>query len=333
MAHKMNTETYHVALSYASEQKEYVDKVAEVLQSLNVRYFYDKNEEVPLWGKNLPEVFQNVFEGGQSHFVVVFVSEEYIEKFFPKIELGFSISRQIQEKKEYILPVRFDDSKIPGLPGTLKYIDLQGVTPKNLANKIVEKLQQAGVYLGSNTSAQTNVVKTTKNGGADNVIFEIVDENGKPVKNADIFLVHQNGTYRSTKSDNEGKAFIANADRNVIYTIFVAHPEFPACIVDNYNWGKSIEITLKRKSGVCSQIFPNGTGYIPNINGRLNPILDASSRTYLYADNISINNNPLRPTHFKFGENISLVDNVGSTADIIIHRIIQQCIILDYKVH
>ena len=92
MVHKMNAGIYHVALSYAAEQREYVGEVAEVLQSLNVRCFYDKNEEVPLWGKNLPEVFQNVFEGGQSHFVVMFISKAYAEKVFPKIESRFSIS-------------------------------------------------------------------------------------------------------------------------------------------------------------------------------------------------------------------------------------------------
>ena len=44
---------YDVALSFAGEDREYVDAVASHLQEAGVRVFYDRFEETKLWGKNL----------------------------------------------------------------------------------------------------------------------------------------------------------------------------------------------------------------------------------------------------------------------------------------
>ena len=127
--------------------------------------------------------------------------------------------------------------------------------------------------------------------------------------------------------------FPVNKNNNALYTIFIAHKEFPAGVINDFTCKTNIEIILKKKIGINSTIFDNGTGYIPGIEGRLNPILDSIKRTYLYADNISINDDTPQPAYFKFGENISIVDSLGKASDIRINRIIQQCAILDYIVH
>lgn len=44
---------YDVALSFADEDRPYVDRVAAYLRAHNVKLFYDRYEEVALWGKNL----------------------------------------------------------------------------------------------------------------------------------------------------------------------------------------------------------------------------------------------------------------------------------------
>jgi hypothetical protein len=44
---------YHVALSFAGEDREYVDQVAGHLRRLGVNVFYDKYEQVDLWSKDL----------------------------------------------------------------------------------------------------------------------------------------------------------------------------------------------------------------------------------------------------------------------------------------
>ena len=44
---------YDVALSFAGEDRFYVDQVATILKEQGVSVFYDEFEEVDLWGKDL----------------------------------------------------------------------------------------------------------------------------------------------------------------------------------------------------------------------------------------------------------------------------------------
>lgn len=48
----MKRETkFDIALSFAGEDREYVDQVATILHSKGISVFYDLFEEVNLWGK------------------------------------------------------------------------------------------------------------------------------------------------------------------------------------------------------------------------------------------------------------------------------------------
>ncbi len=130
---------YEVALSFAGEQREYVEEVARVLQNRGVSVFYDGFATVQLWGKNLAEEFQDVFEN-RADYVVMFISEAYVERVWPRYERQSSLSRAVQNKGEYILPVRFDDTLVPGLPTAIKYEQACDHTPAELAAMIAEKL-------------------------------------------------------------------------------------------------------------------------------------------------------------------------------------------------
>lgn len=43
---------YDIALSFAGEDREYVEKVATLLKENGIKVFYDKFEQVDLWGKD-----------------------------------------------------------------------------------------------------------------------------------------------------------------------------------------------------------------------------------------------------------------------------------------
>jgi hypothetical protein len=132
---------YDVALSYAGEDRAYVEKVAGILKSKRVRVFYDKYEQVTLWGKDNYDHLADVFEN-RAHFVVMFISKHYAEKVWPNHERKAAQARAVRERREYILPVRFDDTKLPGLSGNVGYIDLRTMTPEQLADLTLEKLVQ-----------------------------------------------------------------------------------------------------------------------------------------------------------------------------------------------
>ena len=130
---------YQVALSFAGEQRPYVEEVARHLAARGVGVFYDDFEKVRLWGRNLADAFHKAFEQ-QSDLVVMFVSKAYVEKPWPRHERRSALSRMVREKDEYILPVRFDDTPVDGLPEDVGYEHADERTPAELAGMITEKL-------------------------------------------------------------------------------------------------------------------------------------------------------------------------------------------------
>jgi len=54
---------YDVCLSFAGEDRNYVDKVADELRAAGVRVFYDLYEQVDLWGKDLYVHLNDVYSG------------------------------------------------------------------------------------------------------------------------------------------------------------------------------------------------------------------------------------------------------------------------------
>ena len=131
---------YEVALSFAGEQRSYVESVGANLKELGISVFYDEFEKVRLWGKNLLEEFHEVFTENANR-TVMFISKDYVEKAWPEHERRSILSRAIKEKSEYILPVRFDDTPVPGLPDTIRFERAEDHTPKSLAEFIVAKIR------------------------------------------------------------------------------------------------------------------------------------------------------------------------------------------------
>ena len=130
---------YEVVLSFAGEDRKYVEKVAEILRASDVSLFYDDYEEATLWGKDLNEHLHKVYSGS-ALYCVMFISKEYAEKVWPTHERRSAFERAIEAKEEYILPARFDDTEIPGLHRTIKYVDLRMKPPEELATLILKKL-------------------------------------------------------------------------------------------------------------------------------------------------------------------------------------------------
>ena len=64
---------YQVALSFAGEDRPYVDRVASALRAAGIAVFYDAYEEASLWGKNLYDHLRRVYTD-EAQFTVMFVS-------------------------------------------------------------------------------------------------------------------------------------------------------------------------------------------------------------------------------------------------------------------
>lgn len=130
---------FDVALSFAGENRSVAEELNDVLGKYNVRVFYDMKEQSALWGKDLYQHLQSVYKD-KATYCVVFVSRHYSEKLWTKHELKQAQARAFQQDREYILPVRLDDTEIPGMNHTVGYIDLRTTTIAKIAGLLLEKL-------------------------------------------------------------------------------------------------------------------------------------------------------------------------------------------------
>lgn len=130
---------YDVSLSFAGEQRPYVQRVAESLASQNVRVFYDENERATLWGRELSEHLDEVYRK-KARYCIIFISQEYISNVWTIHERRSALARAIEVDTEYILPARFDDTEVPGIRSTVGFIDLTVTSPKELAALAVRKI-------------------------------------------------------------------------------------------------------------------------------------------------------------------------------------------------
>jgi hypothetical protein len=134
--------TYDIVLSFAGENRAYVEEVATILGNAGVTYFYDKNEAASLWGKDLSEHLDLVYRRG-GRYCVMFVSKAYADKIWTSHERRSALSRAVELKREYILPVRFDNTEVPGLRPSVVYQDAKIMSPAQLAQLILQKLGRA----------------------------------------------------------------------------------------------------------------------------------------------------------------------------------------------
>lgn len=132
---------WDVALSFAGEQRDYVQVVADRLRALNVRVFYDSYAQVDLWGKDLYAHLDQIYRF-TSRYCVIFISADYGRKLWTNHERKSAQARAFSSNTEYILPARFDDTDIPGILPTSGFLDLRLIKPDQLADRIAEKLGQ-----------------------------------------------------------------------------------------------------------------------------------------------------------------------------------------------
>lgn len=131
---------YDVALSFAGEDRNYVQKVAEELQKKKLRIFYDEFEKANLWGKDLYQYLNDVYKN-KSKFTIVFISKHYSEKRWTNHELKSIQSRVFKENIEYLLPVKLDNTELPGLNDTIAFMNGKNHSPEEIASLTFEKLQ------------------------------------------------------------------------------------------------------------------------------------------------------------------------------------------------
>ncbi len=132
---------YDVAFSFAEENYTFVEEVVGFLKHRNPNYYYYKEDLVLAWGKDLGKAISPVYQR-QSRLCVVFVSASYREKVWTKFELKKAQIKARRGIQEYILPFKLDDTELPEIPPTIKYLSIRDFDASMLADAICRKIDE-----------------------------------------------------------------------------------------------------------------------------------------------------------------------------------------------
>ena len=108
------------------------------MKSFGVKVFYDKFEQADLWGKDLYEHLNEIYKK-KAKYTIMFIFKAYAESLWTNHERKAAQARAFNESKEYILPVKFDDTEIDGLNETVAYLDATVHSPKEISKLFLKK--------------------------------------------------------------------------------------------------------------------------------------------------------------------------------------------------
>ena len=159
-----------------------------------------------------------------------------------------------------------------------------------------------------------------------------VRQDGLLLAGADVLALFPNNTWKRDSTDADGEARLDLHSVHLPMTVYGAADGCAAHI--ERDWipsERALAIDLAALPGGGSVMFPEGTGDIPGLLGRLNPILDTSGRTYLYASNIAINGGRQQPVPFVPGEEeLRLTDANGHELLVRVAAITGRSSLLEY---
>ena len=159
----------------------------------------------------------------------------------------------------------------------------------------------------------------------------VVDDRiGEPLRDAHVLALYPNKTYLEARTDAFGHAdFTLHSELPM--TVLCAAPGFGAKVVRDHGPSGAVEVRMAQFAGGGSLIIPHRTGHLRGIKGRLNPILDNLDRTYLYADNVAVNDGAQQPVHFALDEPVRLTDANGVSATVWFREMLGASAVFDYR--
>ncbi len=159
-----------------------------------------------------------------------------------------------------------------------------------------------------------------------------VHSEGEPLVGVDVLALFPNKTWQRATTNEAGEAEFDLYTTHLPMTVYAAVPRYGAGLAREWTprqGGLLLELAPLTAGGAV--IFPNATGNVPGLHGRLNPIRDISDRTYLYGDNIAIDEGRQQPVSFRLGKPLRLTDAYGVEMTISIIDIIGRSALVEYR--
>ena len=135
---------FDIAVSFADEQRAYVERTVVAAKALGLEVFYDKDVGVDWWGNDFV-VEQRKIYGEAALFVVPFISKDYLRRPFPMDEFSAAMVKAVGRRHPYILPVLVGEVIVPPelLSPHVHFLRAEDYGPEQLAEQMRLKVEQA----------------------------------------------------------------------------------------------------------------------------------------------------------------------------------------------
>ena len=311
VAQKQDQTNYSIFLSYAHEDSANASALAKCLEQLGLRTFHEQM----IAGTRIEERLREMIDRS-AHMVVLLGASSGSRRLQNYEVRTFLRQAATDERPRLLIPLALHDVDVTEIPDFLRQFNIiqfrddYEATAKQVLRVIqpaVKAVEPAGSVL---------MVRTTTDGDI-------------PIKGVSVCALAKNGTTINALTDQNGSTSL-QLRKSQVYTLLIAHPQHPSKLMENISDGRNVDIRIPIGRYVGSLII-HSTGHIPGLNGRLNPILDTSNRTYLYADNIAINGGQAQPTTFVVNEPFELEDAQGSRFEVYVKLIVGRTALIEYR--
>ena len=155
---------------------------------------------------------------------------------------------------------------------------------------------------------------------------------GRPLSGVDVLALFPNKTWVRASTDQAGEAVLDLHSTHLPMTVYAAARGHAAYVEREWVPARgALALELEALPPGGAVLFPEATGVLPGLSGRLNPVLDTLDRTYLYASNIAIDGGQQQPVHFSPGEDLNLMDANGVELTVRIVDILGRSALLEYR--
>lgn len=140
----MEDKQYDIAVSFAGEQRDYVERVVAACKQRGLVVFYDRDKNNDWWGGNFIRQQRTVYSS-RTRFFVPFISNEYLSRPIPMDEFSSAMMTAVKQGDGYILPVLMGNTTVPVdlLHPHVHYLRAEDYSPEALADALVRKIGSA----------------------------------------------------------------------------------------------------------------------------------------------------------------------------------------------
>lgn len=159
--------------------------------------------------------------------------------------------------------------------------------------------------------------------------FEVIDVEGLPVGNAEIFIVSGDGVFLRATTGLDGVATVGP-------TPFAN----PVCLISHARYRgyhapmqkALVNVVMEPNPVGGSMICTRSWSQVSGLVGQVNLIRDTSDRTYMYADNVAIDGGKTQPVPVALGRATQLQGADGARVRLTPRAINGQCFLLDIEI-